>query len=80
MKDNLYRLIPAIERELIEAGERRERRLAEKQLKESNERFIALFDRSYDAVYIVDFEGAFLDANQVALDMLGYDKSRYSLP
>ncbi len=75
MKDNLYRLIPAIERELIEAGGRRERRLAEKQLKESNERFIALFDRSYDAVYIVDFEGMFVDANQVALNMLGYDKA-----
>ena len=75
MKDNLYRLIPAIERELIEAGERRVLRLAEKQLKESNERFIALFERSNDAVYIVDFEGGFVDANQVALDMLGYERS-----
>jgi diguanylate cyclase (GGDEF)-like protein/PAS domain S-box-containing protein len=75
MKDNLYRLIPAIDRELEEAGGRRERRLAEKQLKESNERFIALFDRSNDAVYIVDFEGVFVDANQVALNMLGYDRA-----
>ncbi|MHB8842897.1 MAG: sensor domain-containing diguanylate cyclase [Candidatus Aquicultor sp.] len=75
MKDNLYRLIPAIERELKEAGERRARRLAEKQLKESNERFIALFDRLYDAVYIVDFEGKFIEANQVALNMLGYEKA-----
>ncbi len=75
MKDNLYRLIPAIERELIEAGERRVRRLAEKQLKESNERFIALFDRSHDAVYIVDLEGAFVDANQAALNMLGYERA-----
>jgi diguanylate cyclase (GGDEF)-like protein/PAS domain S-box-containing protein len=75
MKDNLYRLIPAIERELNETEERRARRLAEKQLKESNERFVALFDRLYDAVYIVDFEGKFVEANQVALDMLGYEKA-----
>lgn len=37
MKDNLPRLIPAIEREIREAGMRRERRLAEHQLQESHE-------------------------------------------
>ena len=37
MKDNLPRLIPAIEREIREAAMRRERRLAEEQLQESHE-------------------------------------------
>ncbi len=74
MKDNLHRLIPAIDRELKEGVERQKRKLAEKQLKENNECFIALFERSHDAVYITDFEGVFVNANQVALNMLGYDK------
>lgn len=38
MKDNLPRLIPAIEREIREAAMRSERRLAEQQLQESHER------------------------------------------
>ncbi len=37
MKDNLPRLVPAIEREIREASIRRERRLAEQQLHESHE-------------------------------------------
>jgi PAS domain S-box-containing protein len=43
-------------------------------LRESEERYRALFDRSLDGVYIHDFEGKFLDANPAALAMLGYER------
>ena len=45
---------------------------AEDALRQSEERYRALFDRSLDCVYLTDFEGHFLDANQAALDLLGY--------
>jgi len=40
-------------------------------LQESEERYKALFDRSLDCVFLADFEGRLLDANQAALDLLG---------
>jgi PAS domain S-box-containing protein len=49
-----------------------ERKRVEEALRESEERYKALFDRSLDCVFLTDFEGRFLDANQVFLDMLGY--------
>ncbi|HNU91840.1 MAG TPA: PAS domain S-box protein [Spirochaetota bacterium] len=38
---------------------------------ESNERYRALFDRSFDAVFLHDFDGIITDANVVAQTMLG---------
>jgi PAS domain S-box-containing protein len=43
-------------------------------LRESEERYKALFDRSLDLVYINDFEGRFIDANDAVLNRLGYTK------
>lgn len=48
---------------------------AEEVLKESEERYRALFDRSLDFIYIHDFEGNFLDANAAALNLLGYERA-----
>jgi PAS domain S-box-containing protein len=43
-------------------------------LRTSEERYQALFDRSLECVFLCDFEGRFLDANQAALDLLGYSR------
>jgi len=51
-----------------------ERKLAEERLKESEERYLSLFDRSLDCIYIHDLEGNFIDANPAALKLLGYTK------
>ncbi len=41
-------------------------------LRESEERYWVLFERSFDMVYIHDLEGRFMDASDIALDTLGY--------
>ncbi len=51
-----------------------ERLRTEQTLRESAERFQALFERSLDCLYIHDFEGNFLDANPAALKLLGYER------
>ncbi len=52
----------------------RERKRAEDALKESEERFRTLFDSAGDAVFIHDFEGKMIEANQVACNRLGYSR------
>jgi len=47
---------------------------AKASLRESEERYKALFERSFELVYLCDFEGNFIDANDVALGLLGYTK------
>jgi len=67
MSDDIAFALDYIEKE-------QQRLLIEKKLRESEERYIALFDRSLDFVYIHDFEGNFIDANAAALEILGYDR------
>jgi len=43
-------------------------------LKESEERYNALFDRSLSYVYLHDFNGKFIDANNAMLKALGYKR------
>ncbi len=39
------------------------------------QRYRALFDRSPDGLFVLDFEGRFLDANAAALDLVGYERA-----
>ena len=48
-------------------------------LREIGERYKALFERSLDGVFLHNLEGRFIDANQAALDMLGYSKEEIPL-
>ena len=52
-----------------------EHKQAREAYKEREERYRALFDHSIDCVYIIDFEGNFIDANPAALALLGYDRT-----
>lgn len=72
MKDNLARLIPAIQRELKESAVRRERRLAEEALQESEKRF-ALFMRHLPGLaYIKDEQGGILYINEYVEKTYGW--------
>ena len=51
-----------------------QREAALESLRESDERYKALFDHSLDLVYVYDFEGRFIDANAAALNRLGYTR------
>ena len=55
-----------------------ERKLAEDGLQQTRERYISLFDRSMDCIYLHDLQGHFLDANAAALQLVGY--TREELP
>jgi PAS domain S-box-containing protein len=54
MKDRLTRLVPAVEREILDAAVRSERRRTEAALRASEERFRRLFECSYDAIMILE--------------------------
>jgi diguanylate cyclase (GGDEF)-like protein/PAS domain S-box-containing protein len=55
-----------------------ERTKTELALKQSEERYRALFDSSLELVYIHDFKGRFLDANRTVLELFGYSKEEIS--
>ena len=71
MKDNLHRLAPAVERELREADVRKARRHAELALRESEERYRALWETATDAVLLLDEAGVIRFANPAATQVFG---------
>ena len=74
-KQNLTRLIPALERELKEASGRRDRRDAEMALRASEARFQRLVDALPMGLFLNDSEGRILYANEAIARLL-----RWSIP
>ncbi|MEO7659084.1 MAG: PAS domain S-box protein, partial [Pyrinomonadaceae bacterium] len=72
-KGNLARLVPAIERELEQAVNRREKRQAEEARRQSDERYRALFEYAPDGIIISGPDDYYIDANASMCQMLGYD-------
>jgi len=71
MKGHVARLLPAIERELREAGERAARRQAERALRDSEARYRTIVDTANDAIVALDEQGRITYVNQRAPDILG---------
>jgi len=63
LKDNLARLVPATQREIKEAQERRRRRRAELELEQSRAMYHSLVDTLPAAVFRKDLEGRFVFVN-----------------
>jgi len=72
MKQNLSRLVPAIERELRDSTERQKRREAEVALKRQFTQFRTIFDAMPAIVYVADMETyELLYMNQYGADLFG---------
>jgi PAS domain S-box-containing protein len=72
MKGNLNRLAEALRREIRDARGRQESRRAEIALRESEQQLRLLFERSNDAIFVIDKQtGAYLRANRSAEKLTG---------
>jgi PAS domain S-box-containing protein len=77
-KDNMARLIPAIERELREAEIRRLKKSSEFALQESEIRYRLLFDSNPLPLWVYDLETlAFLTVNDAAVHHYGYSRDEF---
>ncbi len=75
MKDRIKRLAPAVARELREAAARREARLAEQWMRESEHKYRQLFDALTEAVFVIDeASGRIIDTNRQAERLLGRER------
>lgn len=71
-KDDLARLVPAVQREITESEIRREHYRAEQELKETEELFRVLATAANDAVIIMDADGKVSFWNEGAERIFGY--------
>ena len=75
MKNNLTRLVPAIERELRDAAERRERADAQNALTELQAKFQTVFREYLDVMLVLDaINGDILHVNHAVTKTMGYDE------
>ena len=72
MKNNLTRLIPAIEQELREAEVRRKLKHSEKALQEAEKRYRQVVENATEIIYAVDEKGNFTYGNPAGLKVTGY--------
>ncbi len=71
-KSKLTRLVPAIEREMQEAEQRRAHRLVAQKLRQSEERFAKAFRASPIGMSIMTNQGTLLDVNEQILNLFEY--------
>jgi len=72
MKNNLARLVPAVQRELRDAVERDRRRLAEEAMRVSEFKYRHLFENMGDAAFLIEEQtGRIIDTNHRAEVLLG---------
>jgi two-component system, cell cycle sensor histidine kinase and response regulator CckA len=74
MKGNLARLSATVERELREAGLRREQKRTEQQLLKSEKGYRDLFDSITDLIFTQDLDGRFITVNRALSTLFGYEK------
>ena len=72
MKDNLKRLGPAIQRELVEAEGRRQHNRTREKLKESEEYFKAVIENAQDSIEVVNPDGTLRYGNPAMKILSGY--------
>jgi PAS domain S-box-containing protein len=75
IKQNLSRLPQAIISALEKSELYRKKELAEKELKESEERFRMLFDKAPVGYQSLDENGIFIEVNETWSSILGYDRN-----
>ena len=68
MKGNLSRLIPAVDRELREAAERRTRHRAEQAIRQGKIEWEAAFDAVFDIIVLTDPKGTVIRCNRKLID------------
>ena len=77
-KDKPLRFVPAVERALREASERRARRAIERELRTTEERFRAAFEMAPEAIITYDLdERRIIDANTSMMRLFGYTKEQF---
>ncbi len=74
IKNNLARLIPAVERERREASERHARRKAEESLAASEIKFRRIVETAHEGIWLLDREGRTTYMNRRMADMLALDQ------
>ena len=72
-KDNLARLAPAVERELGDAEERRQRRHAQQALKTAEEKYRGIFENAVEGIFQSSIDGRILTANPMMARIFGYE-------
>ena len=73
-REQLGRLLPAVDRELREAHERRERRRAEAALRTSEQRYRELYENASDMLFTIDLDGRFTSINRACETITGYSR------
>ena len=74
LKGHLSKLVPAVNRALLDAEMWRQRKEAERALKESEERFRNMAESAQDGIVIIDQDGLITYWNAAATGMFGYGK------